>query len=57
MSSDFERGIADRLDEMDTHLAALLSSSSELGRGDHRQLLLALDRRLAAMAAALDDER
>ena len=57
MSSDLERHIVDRLDEMDKHLAALLSSRSELGRpGDRRQLLLALDRRLAAMAAALDDE-
>ena len=58
MSSDLEHRITDRLDEMDAHLSALLSSRSELGRpGDRRQLLLALDRRLAAMAAALDDER
>ncbi len=57
MSSDLEQRIMDRVDEMDTHLAALLSSRSELGRpSDRRQLLLALDRRLAAMAAALDDE-
>ena len=57
MSSDLERRIVDRADEMDTHLAALLQSRSEFGRpGDRRQLLLALDRRLAAMAAALDDE-
>ena len=58
MSSDLEQRIMNSVDEMDTHLAALLSSRSELGRpGDRRQLLLALDRRLAAMAAALDDER
>ena len=59
MSSNLEHRITDRLDEMDTHLAALLSSRSELPWRveDRRQLLLALDRRLAAMAAALDDER
>jgi hypothetical protein len=58
MSSDLEHRIVDRLDEMDNHLAALLSFRGELGRPtDRRQLLLALDRRLAAMAAAIDDER
>ena len=58
MSPDLERRIADRLGEMDTHLAALLSSRDEFPRArDRRQLLLALDRRLAAMAAALDEER
>ena len=58
MASDLEHRIADRLDEMDDQLAALLSSQGESTRaGDRRQLLLALDRRLAAMAAALDDER
>ena len=55
MSSDLEHRITHQLDEIDARLAALLSSRGELGT-DGRRLLLALDRRLAAMAAAIDDE-
>jgi hypothetical protein len=56
VSSDLDHRITHQLDEIDARLAALLSSRGELGSGDSRRLLLALDRRLAAMAAALDDE-
>jgi hypothetical protein len=56
MSSDLDHRITHQLDEIDARLAALLSSRDELGSSDSRRLLLALDRRLAAMAAAIDDE-
>jgi hypothetical protein len=56
MSSDLDHRITHQLDEIDARLAALLSSRGEPGSSDSRRLLLALDRRLAAMAAAIDDE-
>lgn len=58
MGIGLDHRISDRLDEMEAHLDEILSWRGDHGpAGDRRQLLLALDRKLAAMAAALEDEQ